>query len=78
MRIPVLATALCLSALAGCEQSYSTTQTVTESGGVTVERSVEVQIGGDRPAPATAERPATAPAEPGAPAAPDTPVASEG
>jgi hypothetical protein len=83
MRIRIMASALCLFALAGCEQSYSSSRTVTESGGVTVERSVEVQIGGPREPSAAgnsgAAPGATAmPVAPVASAAPDTPVASQG
>lgn len=77
MRIPVLATVLCLFALAGCEQSYSSTSTVTESNGEVVERTVEVQIG-DRREPSTSEKSVPAPGENATPAAADTPVASEG
>ena len=76
MRVTVLATALCLFALAGCEQSYSSTSTTTEPGGDVVERSVEVQIGGPRE-PSTAEKSRAAPGETAAPAAADTPVASK-
>ena len=76
MRIAVSATALCLFALAGCEQSYSTTRTVTESNGVVVERTAEVWIG-DRREAAVAEKPETPPGEDAAPAAADTPAASE-
>lgn len=76
MRVPVSATVLCLFALAGCEQSYSSTRTVTESGGEVVERTVEVQIG-DRRAPATPEPSGTTPGETTAPAA-DTSAVPEG
>ena len=77
MRITVVATALCLFALAGCEQSYSSTRTVTESGGEVVERTVEVQIG-DRREPSTPEESGATQGENAAPAAADAPVASEG
>ena len=78
MRVPVLATAICLFALAGCEQSYSSTRTVTESNGDVVERTVEVQIG-DRRAPPTAEKSGTPPGGNAAPATADpAPGASEG
>ncbi|HEX8661144.1 MAG TPA: hypothetical protein VF686_04695 [Brevundimonas sp.] len=77
MRIAVLAAAICLSALAGCEQSYSSSRTVTESNGDVVERTVEVQIG-DRRTPPAAEKAGNPPAAPAAPAAADTPVAPEG
>ncbi len=77
MRFAVSATALCLFALAGCEQSYSSSRTVTESNGEVVERTVEIQIG-DRRQPSTAETSETTPGEDAAPAAADTAAASEG
>ena len=77
MRVPVLATVLGLFAVAGCEQSYSSTRTVTESNGEVVERTVEVQIG-DRREPSTSETSGTTPRETATPVAADTPVASEG
>lgn len=77
MRVPVPATVLCLFALAGCEQSYSSTRTVTESGGEVVERTVEVQIG-DRREPAAAEKSGATPGENATPAAADPSGASEG
>lgn len=77
MRVPVSATVLCLFALAGCEQSYSSSQTVTESNGEVVERTVEIQIG-DRREPATAEKSAATPGANATPAAADTPAVSEG
>lgn len=77
MRVQVTATVLCLLALAGCEQSYSTTRTVTEANGDVVERSVEFHIG-DQREPAAAEKSETTPVEDPAPAAADTPAAPEG
>ena len=74
MRLPVGAIAICLFALAGCEQSYSSTTTVTETGGEVVERTVEVQIG-DRRAPSTVGEAGATPAETATPAAADAPVA---